>query len=283
MKKKTGIVSEKNAGYILLHRKIREHWIWKDAVKLKWWLDILMECNHADQKVTIGFTMLECARGESLNSLQTWALKWAVDVSSVRRFFKLLEDDAMIVLKNEVKTTRITVCNYDDYNGERQAKQSQSNSKTIALQSRRNSDAIQTKNELINEERSIPGADAPVYSPEQNEMFNSFSAWIEKYAPKVNQMKEPVSIKQFLKLKTDFPGTGGKELIQEILLAMHNKKTLLKDYESANLTLRSWIKLRHKREGESTKNNQSNGQHPSSSVNDKLKAAVRTEQKEVIA
>ena len=27
-------------GWIKLHRKIIEHWIWKDPEKLKWWLDM---------------------------------------------------------------------------------------------------------------------------------------------------------------------------------------------------------------------------------------------------
>ena len=51
-----------------------------------------------------------------MNSLDTWAKKWGWHKSKVRRFFNLLEQDAMIVTKSETQTTRITVCNYGIYN-----------------------------------------------------------------------------------------------------------------------------------------------------------------------
>lgn len=93
------------------------------------------------------------------------------------------------------------------------------------------------------------GADAPTHLSEEENLFKAFSGWIDKYAPKVNKMKEPLTIKQYLKLKTDFPGEKGRALLQEVFTAMHNHKELLKKYESANLTLRSWIKIREKKDG----------------------------------
>ena len=90
------------------------------------------------------------------------------------------------------------------------------------------------------------GADAPSQSPEEENLFNAFSGWIDKYAPKVNKMKEPLTINQYLKLRIDFPGENGRALLQEVILSMHNHKQLLRKYESANLTLRSWIRLRNK-------------------------------------
>jgi hypothetical protein len=117
-----------NLGYIALHRKIRNHWLWEDAEKLKWWIEILMECNHTDKRVLFGGQLLECRRGQSLNSLLTWAKMWRVDVGKVRRFFDLLEKEQMITIENVVKTTRLTVCNYDTYNKGRHANDTQMNS-----------------------------------------------------------------------------------------------------------------------------------------------------------
>jgi hypothetical protein len=90
------------------------------------------------------------------------------------------------------------------------------------------------------------GANAPTHTTEEENLFKAFKDWIENKAPKVNKMKEPFTIKQYLKLRTDFPGDKGRALLLEVISAMHNHKQLLKKYESANLTLRSWIKLREK-------------------------------------
>src|SRR5438128_8696285 len=114
---------EKNSGFICLHRSIRDHWIYEDPTKFKWWLDILMECNHSDQKVSIGFDLIECKRGQSINSLLTWSKMWKKDKSTIKRFFTLLERDGMIQTENVKKTTRLTVCNYDSYNSKRNATQ----------------------------------------------------------------------------------------------------------------------------------------------------------------
>jgi hypothetical protein len=115
----------KPQGYINLHRKIREHWLWEDPVKFQWWVDILMECNYTERKVNIGGTLLECKRGESLNSLKTWAKRWRVDMGKVRRFFKFLDNEHMIETVSEVKTTRLRVCNYDTYNNPQHANDTQ--------------------------------------------------------------------------------------------------------------------------------------------------------------
>ena len=47
-----------NNGWIQLHRTIHKHWIWKDANKLKWWLDILLTVNHVDAKNLIGSQLI---------------------------------------------------------------------------------------------------------------------------------------------------------------------------------------------------------------------------------
>lgn len=102
-------------GWIKLHRRINKHWIWKDPIKLKWWLDILLTVNHEPGKVNIGFELYDCNKGQSVMSLKTWGERWSVNKNTVRNFFNLLEKDGMITHENLTKTTRITVCNYDSY------------------------------------------------------------------------------------------------------------------------------------------------------------------------
>ena len=104
-------------GWIRIHRKIVNNWIFKDADKFRSWIIILLTVNHDQKKVLIGEKLFVCNRGESLNSLDTWSKLFGKNwnKSKVRRFFELLKKDSMIVLTNEQKTTRLTVCNYDSY------------------------------------------------------------------------------------------------------------------------------------------------------------------------
>jgi hypothetical protein len=109
-------------GWIKLYRSVKSHWILPKKTprtNFEAWIIILLEVNHSGQKIQIGYDILECGRGESLNSLDTWAKIFNWHKSKVRRFLKMLESDSMIVLKKCEKTTHLKVCNYETYQGER--------------------------------------------------------------------------------------------------------------------------------------------------------------------
>jgi hypothetical protein len=124
------------SGWIKLHRQLAQHWIWDNSDYLKWWLDILLEVNHTDQKILIKGVLFECKRGEKLYSLDTWAKRWKTNKSKVRRFLDLLQKEKMIVLKNVSVTTHLTVCKYDSYQDERNADETQ-------MKRKRNADETQ--------------------------------------------------------------------------------------------------------------------------------------------
>ena len=95
---------------------------------------ILFTVNFEPKKVNIKNTVFECKRGESLLSLDSWAKLFGRNwnKSKVRRFFVCLESDSMIVTKSEHKTTRLTVCNYERYQDERNANETQTKRKRNA-------------------------------------------------------------------------------------------------------------------------------------------------------
>jgi hypothetical protein len=109
-------------GWIKIHRQLKTHWVFKDAEYLKAWITILMDVNHKENIVCIHGELIECGRGQSINSLNTWSelfgSNWSVQ--RVRTFFKLLEKSEMINTQGLRKTTRITVCNYEAYQSEQQ-------------------------------------------------------------------------------------------------------------------------------------------------------------------
>ena len=105
-------------GWIKIHRQIKDHWLWRSDRRLKWWIDILLTVNHNDSKVLIKGKLIECKRGQSIRSLETWAKEWNVTKGAVRDFFKLLESDQMLYTESLQITTRITVCKYEEYQTE---------------------------------------------------------------------------------------------------------------------------------------------------------------------
>lgn len=142
-------------GWIKIFRSIRKHWIWDDPIKLKWWIDILLEVNHESKTIAIGYKLFECDRGECLMSLKNWSHRWNVSKTVVNNFLKLLEKDNMISIKNETVTTRITVCNYEDY---------QKTENANKTEQKRNKNGIKTQKSTTKELKNENNLNKEVFS-----------------------------------------------------------------------------------------------------------------------
>jgi hypothetical protein len=244
---------KRNTGFIALHRTIQEHWIWDDPIKLKWWLDILMAANHSDQKAAIGFQLVECKRGQTVRSIMTWAKRWRVDESTVRRFFDLLKKDGMIKTESVVKTTRLTVCNYDNYNNPKRNTQGIGKDETIPEQFEDNTNnnvsnngnhvnndsetALSSPFLNLNKGASIKGE----LSQEQKEEYKYFNIEVENRCPEALKAKNPITIDQQIRLNKMFPGKPGTTLIKAALSAIHDSGLLPAAKCSVFTFLKNWI------------------------------------------
>ncbi|KKL76394.1 hypothetical protein LCGC14_2045310 [marine sediment metagenome] len=151
-------------GYIKLWRQIQGNELWTEKrpkTKAEAWIDIIMEAQHSHepQKVMIGMIVLECHRGQSLNSLDTWALRWGWSKSKVWRFMKFLQKQGMIETKSAMPksetltetltkdlTTRLTVVNYEKYAGGQNEAEMPSNTLT-EMQTKCKRNANETRQE----------------------------------------------------------------------------------------------------------------------------------------
>jgi hypothetical protein len=246
-------------GFISLFRSIRKHWIWQDSVKLKWWIDILLEVNHKPKKVLLGSRLIDCNRGQSVNSLQTWAIRWRTNVSAVRRFFALLESDNMIVTENVSKTTRITVCKYESYQDWRH------DSETKVKRLRNDDEKIPATNNNANKENNDISS-----TPKKNFLFshngffdrqieaNAGQPELDKYQKLVEflhtkdeegeyrfsnilALKKQISYKDYITLKETEKKFQNRPL-KEVLEAMENTEGLRKKYKNVFLTANAWLK-----------------------------------------
>lgn len=104
-------------GWIKIYRSLTGHWLWDDPVKAHRWMDLLLMVNHKETKVNIKGSLYLCRRGQTLRSLDSWGKRWGVSKDVVRGFLNLLQKDEMIKVENILVSTRITICNYDEYQG----------------------------------------------------------------------------------------------------------------------------------------------------------------------
>jgi len=222
-------------GWISIHRSIRDHWIWQDPVKLKWWLDILLTVNHKDSKVNIGMQLFDCQRGQTIMSLKSWADRWGVSKDSTRNFFELLKKDEMIHTENLIKTTRITVCKYDLYQIDLHAEQTLSDRCPNAEQTQAG-----TNNNENNENNNIPtnvGCENPEDLSHENirkekinykEVVNLFHQVCKSF-PKIEKLtdarKDKIRIR-INELKKQFTDTDYLSVLKELFAKMEASEFL---------------------------------------------------------
>ena len=101
-------------GWISVHRKIKEHWLWSDKPfsRGQAWIDILLSANHSDKKILLGNELVEVKRGSFITSEKKLMENWGWGKEKVRKFLQTLQDDGMIVKISDRKKTTITVVNY---------------------------------------------------------------------------------------------------------------------------------------------------------------------------
>jgi len=213
-------------GWVKFHRKAYDNFLYQENrphTKREAWEDIIALVNHEDDKCLIGGSLIECKRGQSTKSLETWAKLFRWNKSKLRRFLILLKKENMLTLENVLKSTRLTICNYDIYQSERNA------GETLVKRKRNAGETLtQPKQELKNN---------IIYTDEQNVNYSNFNKWLQENAPRVLKMQNPITIKEFLKLKEDnYLDKTGVEKLKE----MDNWADLFKKI-SANKTLRNWV------------------------------------------
>lgn len=114
-------------GWIRISRSITSHWLWEDAERLKWWLDLLLSAEWRASKKLVGGQLLNIERGQLIASVRTLQERWAkrdkkgriISKPSERTilgFLRLLEQEGMILRQNRQHLyTFVTICNYERY------------------------------------------------------------------------------------------------------------------------------------------------------------------------
>lgn len=212
-----------NKGWIKINRNIQDSWLWNDPVRLRWWIDILLTVNYEPKKVIIGFKEFTCERGQSLLSLSGWAKRWNVSKSVVNNFLNSLQKRNAIHYANETVTIRLTVCNYDTYQIDQNANDTQTKRKRQPTKEYK-----EKKNKEINNNISL--------LPE-NENYVKFKKWLVENAPNVLKIRDQITENEFLTLKEKYTSLQ----IQAKLNSLDNKAGAENKYNSVYKTISNWL------------------------------------------
>ncbi len=107
-------------GWISVHRKIEDDWLWKDKPfsKGQAWIDLLLMVNHEDKKILFNGNLVEVKRGQRITSIKKLCDRWGWSNNKVKRFLELLQEDNKIELEIAPrKNTVVTIVNYSFYQG----------------------------------------------------------------------------------------------------------------------------------------------------------------------
>ena len=103
------------AGWIKISTDIAKHWIWNDAERLKWWIDILFMASWKDNKQLVGKKLVSLRRGQLVASISFLCKRWGRSRSMVEPFLTLLHEEGMISKEVGNNVSVITVMNYEKY------------------------------------------------------------------------------------------------------------------------------------------------------------------------
>ena len=103
-------------GWIKISRRISDHWLWDDAERLQWWLDLLLMASWQDIEAYDDTHHFTLRRGQLIASVSYLSNRWRRSAPTILKFLRLLEEDKMIT--REIlfrKTAIITIVNYTSY------------------------------------------------------------------------------------------------------------------------------------------------------------------------
>lgn len=104
----------KPAGFVKLHRKITEHWLWTGEPfdRAHAWIDLLLMANWKPSKRIFNGRVIDQGRGQVLCTIKFLADRWGWSPKKVRRFLKTLQNDGMLSVKGQTNGTTITIEKY---------------------------------------------------------------------------------------------------------------------------------------------------------------------------
>lgn len=223
-------------GWVKIHRELTEDALYfsEPFTRMMAWIDLIILANYEPGTVRKRGIVVNLKRGDVGVSQETLAARWKWSRGKILRYLSELETDGKIVQSKNNANCCITIVNYEKYQSDGTQDGTQLDQKTDQRQYR-----TKKNKEIKKKEFSSANAPALDLKTDEDEKFNQFNEWLQKNAPAVLKMKEPISLQQFQQLQEEFKSPVLKKLLAEKFVEMSNW-IKLKDRVSAFLTVKKW-------------------------------------------
>lgn len=199
------------SGWISLHRKIQEHWLYPNGTFSKYeaWLDLLLQVNHEAKKVMFDDELIEVERGQRITSIRKLSDRWKWSRTKVVNFLNLLENEKMITLKKDSKKTVITVENYDFYQSEGNEKRQQKDTGE-PQESPNNNENNDNKEKILSEIKDL-----------QSQFSSEVQGLLKQYWTVIKKTRKTGTISNSVILKTMKNWTKYDDIVIQYALKTH--------------------------------------------------------------
>ncbi|HHQ6757832.1 TPA: DnaD domain protein [Staphylococcus aureus] len=191
------------AGWIKIHRKIIDHWIWTDSKRLKWWMDLLLLTNHSDKKVMLGGKLVVLKRGSFHTSELKLSERWNVSRNTVRNYLNALEKDTMITTKKTKNGTTIIVHNYGIYQDNDDYKKQQTEQQSEQQSEQKNEQQSEQKNEQQTEQKNEQQSEQKNEQQSEQKKDNRLNRTLNK-TKELKNIKNDKNVKNMKKEKKNY-------------------------------------------------------------------------------
>lgn len=207
-----------NVGWIKLHRKIQECWIWQEKPfdKGRAWVDLILSAMHKDKKLLIDNEIIVIERGTFMTSILKLSERWGWSRNKVMRFLDVLESEQMLNTKRTPKGTLVTIIKYEDYQFDETTHETPN--ETTDEPQKKNIKNIKKNNNINNRGKIfIPPTveEVQAYCKERNNKVDA-QAFVDFYSSKgwmigKNKMKDwKAAVRTWERSKTSTPQTNNK-------------------------------------------------------------------------
>ena len=131
-------------GWIKIHRKILDNFLWEDKPfsKGQAWIDLILLANHENKKIIFDGNAIEVKRGEKITSIRFLSERWGWSTTKTKKFLNVLQSEKMLTYKSNSKNTVYSIVNYNDY----QEKQEYKNNTEVTQKKHRSNTEVTQKN-----------------------------------------------------------------------------------------------------------------------------------------